>query len=112
MKHLKTFEKILIPQIEEPQVGDYVICSVDVIFFKNLNEFCKYNIGQIIKILEKTGEYLVRFDDAYNSDINSLILYSTNVDKFDVKFSKREIKKFSKDKEELESLVSANKYNL
>jgi len=114
MKYIKEFENL---NYKEPNVGDYVICQE-----KNENKdfisFIENNIGQIIKIKQYyTNEklyYYIRYTgipdnikyhfyegihiDLYENNIRGMFL--------------SEIKYWSKDKEDLETILSTNKYNL
>lgn len=83
---------------KDPQVDDYVIIG---------NEYQKYNdtlvveffgkIGRVVKIVITNKLYKVR---DFDNDANALY------------FSRKEISHFSKNKEDLELIVNAGKFNL
>jgi len=110
MKHIKEYKWHKILNNNRPEKGDYVICQED----GKLDEFLSLNIGQ------------VKYIDSYDK-IDTL--YTVGYDKisYEVRsyFSKRieynqylrnmlieEIKYWSKNKEDLEVILQANKYNL
>jgi len=101
MKHIKLFEEINQNVIGSwtlaPEVGDYVIC--DSTNFDLLKNLVKNNIGKLIQI-----EKVTRDDDNY------YIKY-TEIEN-DIVFWRSEILYWSKDKEELEAILTAQKYNL
>jgi len=106
------------------KIGDYVICECKTSFtfpeLPELNEFTLNNIGQIIDILDirrRSDIYVVQFDYIpeilrpgfqikYNkADINKKYENS-------ITFNREDIKYLSDDKSDLETLISANKFNL
>lgn len=108
MKHLKTYEAINIT----PEVGDYVIAN-SIYASKKLQSFFNSNIGQIIEKVKDVNKkspdiilYKVYYDP-YEVEPNNVIL-DDNSWLFDVD----EILHISKNKEDLELILSANKYNL
>jgi hypothetical protein len=113
MKHLKTYENWL----PGPQIGDYVICNVPS-FDNESKKIIHNNIGQIELIRPKEFE-----TKSYNSSNNSIGIKKWVADEYLVSFNHRgelykiwfqnyEIRHLSKNKEELELLIQANKYNL
>jgi len=111
MKHLKIYEKYY-----KLEIGDYVICWDYYLRnnddYKNINDFLKNNVGQIIDITNKltTGveNYVVQYDNIpYN-----LNKYTTSFYKSSIPMTSKDILQYSKDKSELEIMINSNKYNL
>jgi len=104
MKYLKRFENI-----NEPEVGDYVICF-DSVNGKigELNIFLSNNIGIFIdtEYTVKGYPYLVKFKNIPNN----LGMYTE--DDSCMMFMKDEIVHFSKNKKDLDIYIDQNKYNL
>jgi len=105
MKYLKKYED---STKDEPQIGDYVICEQKEGFAKiHINSIIRNNIGIILEITDKEN-YIVYYDcdipqmlkRFFNDRVNSRIIL------------KNEIIYFSPNKEDLEVILSANKYNL
>ena len=107
MKYIKHYE-----DINKPQVGDYV--EIYARYFDNrLKDFFKTEIGQIIKIDNKDYPYLVEFEKEkpiIHEDAVTIIY--DDEDEYKMRVEESEIKYFSSSKEELEIIISANKYNL
>lgn len=106
--------KIFYNNKNDPQKGDYVICdrhlainSDDILY--EVDEFTNSNIGKIVKTEYEMGEmqYYVKFENIPPSIIGEYINPKTPTLMF-----RRNILDFSKDKEELEQKLIANKYNL
>ena len=118
MKHLKTFENI-----NEPQVGDYVICYEDTIDY-NLKSFISNNIGTIYKINKiyvnknKNLEcpYIIEYENEKipnNISISFSIFDDSNIAKRNKRnMREEEIIFFSKYKKDVEAYMQANKYNI
>ena len=88
----------------KPEVGDYVICDSK---FKEEYEFIKDKVGQIIKI-DNTMEYH-KFLITYNNIPNVMADGKIKNDNYiRIKY----ILYFSKDREELESILNTNKFNI
>jgi hypothetical protein len=103
------------------QIGDYVICKEEIVN-KIFENFINNNIGRFIEI--NAG------DNSFDEDIPYIILYDnipqeiklkpyfSNVfdeyakDSFVRAMRRREIIHFSPNKEDLELILTANKYNL
>jgi len=111
MKHLKRYESIN----DKPQTGDYVLCKTSYgakridDFLKNTIGVClgKAYIGHNIELREKLKDiFKVKYDnipdnlkdDYFFNNIRSI--------------SRNEIIHFSPNKEDLEEIITANKYNL
>ena len=82
MKHIKLFEEL---NIEEPKVGDYIIIS-------ELQD----RIGQI------TNDFTHSLQTSYETKFGNSIW----------RINRTDIKYWSKNKEELESILVENKYNI
>lgn len=117
MRYIKTYENI-----NEPQVGDYVI-GYSLYFSDKTNNFLKNNIGKIIDSENNAynnPEYRVQYEDVPDNVVDSVDFYTFvpyEGNRFAkrvyfVKLVKSEINHFSKNKEDLEPYINANKYNL
>ena len=106
MKHIKKYEQNI-----SIEVGDYVICTDNGITNDNNFEvYLKSHIGKIILIKKYIKDpYLVLYENlpdkfkTYSSTNDNLKL---------IKFNENEIIHFSKNKEDLEHIIVANKYNI
>ena len=92
MKYLKTFENN-----NEPQKGDYAIVEVSSKYYKGkiigkIKGIAKYNLGPDIFVSVK-----YRLPDGHT---------------FNDVFYMKDIIKFSKNKKQLEYILTANKYNI
>jgi len=104
MNHLKLYEEIN-DESSEPKVGDYVITkymSADDDHEANL--FVTKNIGQLYKI--EKDKYTVKYEN-----IPSMLHYYTSADSF-LNFKRRDIQKWSENKQDLETILLANKFNI
>ena len=114
MKHIKPYTLMIEDAHTEPQIDDYVILNTDQTYFitKKIKKFINNKIGQIIKIINyKTlsPDFIVKYDNIPPS------LYDQTYDKNNNSFIFENIGcilYISKDKEQLEALLQANKYNL
>jgi len=124
MKYIKTYEN----KNREPQIGDYVICEENI--YQNipdrekldyiLENFLNENVGKCINIITYLN------DDIYIIEYDNIPLALYDYFKFkkngtaDIKFemskcrgmNRKEIIHFSPDKEDLEIMIAAKKYNL
>ncbi len=114
MKYLKTYEDIN----NEPQVGDYVICGVPGIRESDnpdMFNFIKNTIGQIVKIENSDTAYPTYYVH-YNNIPEYLKFDSRKSPSLSIfneePFRRKNITYWSKNKEELELKIIANKYNL
>ena len=128
MKYIKTFEQKKHKEtlnIGKPKVGNYIIykdskkstCEVDILF----DEFVANNIGKIYKKRKfasnlTTGEgsgYLVEYD---NIPKKIKDYFHTETDNFNEPLireaKKDEIIYWSKNKEDIEMILAAKKYNI
>ena len=136
MKYIKKFEKFSFPffkkkkneepifsPINRPESGDYVIFDLlDYVIhgFKgddkyhkkeneNVYEFFKNNIGQILEIEDRNnGDCYVKVK--YDNKFTGPEFYGDDIFEFGGWFT--EIEFFSKNKEDLESIIDQKKYNL
>lgn len=125
MRHIKEFEKVELKD-GYPKIGDYVICvedSNDTVFnAKLLIKFESENIGLVVDYRDRNNinsefEYIpskynifVQYDkipDEVYDDFN----YHKYIEYCRI-FKKEEIIHSSKNKEELEHIIKAKKYNL
>jgi len=111
MKHIKEYENL---NNNEPEEGDYVICK-DIFISgyrmskKLLDLFLSNNIGRIERINININRYYIVYDNIPEGCKNSFMTYHN----FQVRdFFRKEIKYWSKDREDLEVILQANKYNL
>jgi hypothetical protein len=100
MKHIKQItEWTKYIKYDGPKKGDYVLLEFPTSYGYNQDFFDK-NIGQIIK--KRSGhDYVVRFDKSYD-----------NYNNFETDIVGSDIKHWSKNKEDLEHIITGNKYNL
>jgi hypothetical protein len=109
MKHLKTYEK----NNNNPQIGDYVICS-SISGGHKLNNFLSQNIGQYIEEnnpsqskVSSLWAYIIKYENIPNS------LISANFNGKNYRYvTRNEIIMWSPNKEDLETYIDQNKYNL
>jgi len=96
MKYIKTFEN----STNLPKIGDYVIVN-PIYFGMWAINIVRSSIGQIVNI-EFVNEYSkeLKYTVAYGLEYKGILVYQ------------QEIIAFSKNKEELEPYIIANKYNL
>jgi hypothetical protein len=103
MKYLKTYEK----NIDNPQVGDYVIVHVDlkIYEFKDIvNNFINNNVGKIVH--ENEFEVKVTYDNA-PPELKTWFGHDGTRT-----FSVDRIVDFDKSKEKLELRLIAKNYNI
>jgi hypothetical protein len=115
MKYIRLFEEV---NIGKPEIGDWIICKsftrktpLQIFDDKDaqLNQFLSTNIGKIVsadsvKTNPPGWDYEIFYEDAPDWLIDTFF--------HPIGISKEEISYWSKDKEELEYIISANKYNL
>jgi len=105
---------------DEPKLGDYVICNESETEFGSISsdnyrfqvdEFLSKNVGQIIELIEDDRcEFLVQFNNVPD-DIAPIYFNHGNKDGCR-KMSRSEIEFWNSDREVLEVMVDAEKYNL
>jgi len=103
MKHVKTFEDIN----KKPKVGDYVLCN-EFTAFDEFRIFLNNNIGKIVEINSNSDDncpFCIEF-----KNIPKVFTYKFPYNKRN--FSEKEIVYCSDNIEELETFLSAKKYNL
>ena len=93
----------------ELKVGDYVICGSQ---FEDEYEFIKDKVGQIIKI-DDTVSYVSynKFLITYNNIPDDIADGKIKNDNY-ISFRINDILHYGKDKEELESILNTNKFNI
>ena len=102
MKYLKTFEQ----NSNEPEPGDYVICEDSGTFTGELDEFIKNHVGQFIQMDAVGDFYIIRYENIPNYLKGGFYYNDCTI------MERHEIKHWSKNKEDLEIILSLNKYNL
>jgi len=106
MKYLKKFENI-----NEPKIGDYVICvNYENTDLKILDDFLSSNIGKIVR--DKTNVEKFKYSIKFENIPKNLKGFTENGVGDEIIFRSDEIAHFSKNKEDLEHIIDANKYNL
>ena len=112
MKYLKTYEKH-----NGPEIGDYVLCEEKYIVDKSFRDFIFNNVGVIIDI-EIDGDenwpgYIVKYENVSN-DIKPMLTHEKLSGTMeDCRLMRpTEIRTYSKNKEDLETILDANNYNL
>ena len=116
MKHIKLYEKYN----KSPKLGDYVICYESELDRdddeddKRCKDFLSKNIGIIVKVDYKKGssnfDYLVQY---FNIPENLYIYFKFKETLKGCRaMYKNEIVEWSKDKEDMEAILNAKKYNL
>ena len=103
---------------DEPKVGDWIVCQPEDISFwineEDLNRIFSENMGRIVSDNKGSDNHGQYYDVKYsNLPLNDQNLYN-DFAIIDSTFSitKNEIKYWSKNKEELETIIQSNKYNL
>jgi len=101
---------------DEPEVGDYVICYEDgPVRDTRINTFLLDNIGQIIEIdnedEQEKWKFLVQFENFSDTYVKAHYFNDYNKDGCR-KMSKDDIKFWNSDRNMLEAIIIAKKYNL
>ena len=123
MKYIKTYENrnmdksqhnyYLEAYSQEPQIGDWVICIPKEIKFhkekKELYNIFSENIGHITDML-RFDSVIIEYDDINAKDDNLLDYFRYEEDSIIVK--KSDILYCFKNKEDAQTFLTANKYNL
>jgi len=100
MKHIKHFKNT-----NKPQAGDYVIC-IENGGIQAVKNFVDNNIGIIVKVKNRPNfPYRVKYENI-PIEIEEWFTDESR------EMSEKEIIHFSKNKEDLEIYIQANKYNL
>ena len=113
MKHLKTLETIN----DGPKIGDYIIVKSNSPIYE-INDFIENNIGQIFNIVKfKNSRYGNTYYTKYNnipSEIKVYFQYLMLENKlcYYRGYDSSSIIEYSKNKENLEIILQAKKYNL
>lgn len=110
MTHLKLYEEY--ENSIEPEVGDYIFAKWKHAEDEHpANIFATNNIGELIKI--ETDKYdETSFLVKYNNIPDELKLYKSMNNDTSFRFKKEDLIKWTKNKEELETILQANKFNL
>jgi len=119
MKYIKRFENL-----EEPEIGDYVLLQVNRNFSNDYKNFINNNIGEIVSIDKNTYTKARHFEIRYYIDTFeefSKMKDSFRYISFDVEneeyyfsnlFNPDYVVEFGKTKEEVELKIATKKYNL
>ena len=98
MKHLKTYESI-----NEPQVGDYVVCEEpDTGYSEKVRNFVNNNVGQLFEIENETV-YKIKYNNSP---------HLKNVEYQWYFYDKNNIKYSSPNKKDAEAYLAQKKYNI
>lgn len=112
MKHLKTYENLE----DELELYDYVICEEVVNFSDDIDavDFVNSHIGQLVYINYNYNFcYKVAFDNIPIELDNKFNIHFIMDKAYMIRPMERsEIKYWSKNKEDLEHIITAKKYNL
>ena len=114
MMHIKTYEHRSL-HIDEPQVGDYVICREHFIPAKDTVDFISNNVGHLVMIKENNIKsaafrgYIVQYENI-PKDIRGFGRYY-NFENCRL-MRRHEILHWSKNKEDLEIYIDVKRYNL
>jgi len=115
MKYIKTFET----SNKRLNLGDYVICKeipdmFDKENYKDIIEFEKNNIGKYVKYIPDNGKfkYAIYYDDLPQKFKDKFFMKEGDIDKYCRVMSRNEINYNSKNKEELEAIIAAKKFNI
>jgi len=116
MKYLRTYEGI-----DKLQIGDYVICkslsdsgdNIELLgqIWRDRREFFRSNIGEFV---EYDSDVIFSYGIKYENipkDINVEFFTDTGSDDI-IWLLRKEILEYSKNSEDLEFFINANKYNL
>jgi len=103
MKYLKKFE---MNETIFPQIGDYVLIVQNI---RNISPFVNENIGTFIGMNDSS---IFLYKVQYENIPEELLQFADNKNKNILNFSYDEITYWSKDKKELELMITTNKFNL
>lgn len=103
MKYLKLFESL-----EEPKIGDYVIMRINAQNDK-INSFVNNTIGRLEN--KQTSRYIVEYENV-PKEIEGWFGFKSRDNKCSRTFSKDRLLFFDKNKEDLETKIMSNKYNI
>jgi hypothetical protein len=115
MRYLKTYEAIN----DNLQIGDYVICKTDT-GDEKIIDFIENNVGQYVRYITNNKEvvdnfrYVIEYENVSFelSNYSYTFSYERDIPNICMRVDRDEIIKYSKNKEELETIINANKYNL
>ena len=116
MKYLKQFENIK----KKLNLGDYVMCleipydRFDKVRFEEVYEFEKNNIGKYVKSVNTNGKfsYIIKYEDVPEKFKNKFFLKEKDIDGYCRVMARNEIIAFSKNKEDLITILASNKFNI
>jgi len=106
MKYLKTYE-----ENAELQIGNFVLCK-EVSAIKDLQNFISENIGQYIRKQHQKNNiyYIIEYENVPKNLKSYFTMKEYNKTQYNCRqMSKRELVHWSKNKEDLEAILTANK---
>ena len=105
----KIYEEI---NLNEPEVGDYIIAESND-FLTDINEFTKNRIGILYNIFKPLYADDLSYTIIYDNIPKELDFYVFKVyDDEAISMNREDIKYWSKNKEDLEKILIANKFNI
>lgn len=108
MKYIKTFENHKEEWRPKLEIGDYVVLNPDT-FDNNFNNFIKNKIGTVISMYIENSQTAVRVKyDNVPLEFKYMFLRDSD----EIIFTLNNVKYFSKNKKDLEYILSEDKYNL
>ena len=115
--NFKIFESEEKPTLNDPQPGDYVICTIqrNIIYDdERLESFLRNNIGKIDSFYQGNPNYFyrVRYNAVVDFDIKYSRLRKIRKNKYEYICEVEQILVWSKNKNDLDIKINANKYNL
>jgi len=116
MKYLKKYEEVS----DNLQIGDYVICVCTSFTDGKIKKFIDTNIGKYVRYITNIKDVVDDFRYAIEYDnvppelyrYSDIFSYESGIENICLRVSRNEIIEYSKNKEDLEAIINANKYNL
>jgi len=105
MKYIKTFENL-----NEPQFGDYVFCEEIALY--QICDFTSKNVGRIVDIEDNKNNIFCYIVAYYDVPDNIKLYFDIRYEYLCRDMSIKEIKFWSKNKEDVELYIAEKKYNL
>jgi hypothetical protein len=111
MRYIKSYEELN----NEPQIGDYVYCYLEDHTVNDFLNFINSSIGKLIDVrynYDNTSSYAIMYE---NIPKNIKFWFDNNIFSFENNMEEpglASIKFWAKNKEDLEDMLAADKYNL